>query len=361
MTSWGSQYPIAVDLTDGIRATALQMMPRRGGAKTRARMARAVTEDSAPGMSDADRLTFLRDVLRHRAFQGRGVALLPPLETILCYPLRVTTGKDESLEAAIVREARDALPVPIEEAVLDYVSVLPDPAGEKRTQLVLLAAVRKADIERYIQMVRQAGGLLEAVEPAASSLLRAHAACFSLGSKPTLLCHVGNTHTVVVVATRDGIGACRSVPWGTAGLRGKLADNLDLREKRRDADYLVRKHGVRHAVASDAAGNGTDAEAQHSATVAQLLVPLVDELAHELHTVAGYVRASAPGTVLGNAFLYGEGAQVHGLDGYLARELNVDVTVAHPGESAAKPEAEAAGGASYALAFGLGQRKVRWL
>jgi type IV pilus assembly protein PilM len=365
MSAWDSRHPIAVDLSDGACAAALQMAPRRGGLGVRAGLARVAAPGAAAGLSDNDRLAFLREALRHPGFSGRAVAMLPPMDAVLCYPLRVTTGKDEILEAAIVREAGDVLPMPIEEAVVDYVSVMPDPSGEKRTHLVLLAAIRKADVERYGQMVHQAGGVLEAIEPVASSLLRTHGSHAALASKPAMLCHIGKARTLVAVATRDGVAACRSFAWGTDNLRAKLVGNLDLPGKQRDADHLLRKHGVRYAVLAEGDGGATDAEARHSSTVAQLLVPLVDELAHELHTVAGYVRASASGTALGDSFLYGDGTRVCGLDGYLARELNVDVTAVEPKELTSLSEveagAESAGGVSYALAFGLGLRRVRWL
>jgi hypothetical protein len=114
MGTWDTRYPIAVDLSDGACAVALQMASRSGGPHVHAMLAREGRD--AGGMSDEDRLGFLRSVLASPAFRGRSVALLPPLDLVRTYPLRVTPGKDESLEAAIVREAASALHVPVEEA-----------------------------------------------------------------------------------------------------------------------------------------------------------------------------------------------------------------------------------------------------
>ena len=359
-----TRYPIAIDLSDGLSAVALQLAPRRGVPEVRASACRDAAAEAA-GMSKDDCVAFVRDVLRNPSFKRRSIALLPPPDKVFTYPLRVTPGKEEPLEAAIVREAGDVLDVPLEEAVLDYVSVQPDPSGEKRAKLVLLVAIRKVDAQHYMRMVGRGGGVLESIEPAASVLMRAHGAGAPLGATLDLLCHVGRSHTIVVVATRDGIAACRDVAWGTDGLRRKLADNLELPGKQRDADFLLRKHGVQHAVSADEPADGAEPGGQPSGTVAQLLAPLVDAFTHELHSILGYVRSSTPGVAFGDGFLYGDGARVSGLDRYLARELNLQVKVMNPTEgfglAGTSAPADPADGARYAMALGLGLRRVRWL
>jgi type IV pilus assembly protein PilM len=303
-------------------------------------------------------------VLRNRTFKGKSVALLPPLNTVLSYPLRVAVGKQETLEAAIVREAQGVLEFPLEEAIVDYASIRPDPAGEEGSHVVLLLVMRREDVERHLRLVKQAGGVLESVESVATALIRIHAVLAPLDANPVLLCSVGRTGSSVVVASREGIVAHRNLHWGTQGLAEKLVENLKLEGKQRDADFLLRKHGLLHAIPAQE-GAGERESRGTSGTVAQILAPLVDEFAHALHKITGYVRSLAANVVFGGAFLYGNGARVGGLSGYLEQELNMPVQVPDPRD---KIHLDAAGavpasteGGDCGLAMGLAMRRVRWL
>ena len=360
-----SRYPIAIDLSDGTEMCALQLAARRGAAVVRAAARREVRAGYGGAPVEEDVRAFVRDILRCRAFRGRAVALLPPAAIIRSYPLRVEIGKEETLETALVRHAASDLSLSVEEWILDYASVGPPGPAGKGTCSVLLVATRKEEVSRYLDLVKQAGGVLEAIDSAAAALVRVHALSVATAN-PILLCNVGRSCTALVVATRDSILAHRNVEWGTDRLSRKLVDNLGLGGKSRDADFLLRKHGLLHAVAVDGDSGSsvpTDAAAH---TVGQLLAPLADELVQALHNLAGYVRSGDQDVVMAGLFLYGHGARVNGLAAYVARELNVEARSMNPLERVGRQHAQAIPGladegAAYALALGLALRRVRWL
>lgn len=175
--SWNQRYPIAVDFSDGAAPTAVQFTTAHGVPAVRAGVRHEAATPSASNVSEDDQVAFVRSVVRNPLFKGRSIALLPPQQTILTYPLYVTLTKEEPLEAAIVREARDALDMPIEEAVLDYISVLPDPSEPDRARQILLVVMRRTDVQKQEEIISRAGGVLESMEPAVAALLRVHAAC----------------------------------------------------------------------------------------------------------------------------------------------------------------------------------------
>lgn len=365
MLKYANRYPIAIDLSDPGEARALQLTGRGSVPVVRAaaKLALGSTGDEAQGVErTAD---FIRDVLRSKTFRGKSVSLLAPPGVVLSYPLRVELGKGEDLEAAIVRESAKALGFPVDEGLLDYVSVADDPGEDKSTRHVLLVAARKQDVSRYLDLVRQAGGLVEVVDCTASALPRVHALTTPLTSKPALLCDLGCARSVIVVVDRDRMLAHRSVPWGTHDLIRKLVENLDLGGKERDADFLLRKHGLLQAIPAEDGAGGEVRDGETSGTVSQLLAPLADELVHELHNMTGYVRSRAPDVTFAGIFLYGDASRVMGLDRYLEREMNMTVKVVNPlekvGLSDARAIPNAVDGGGYALALGLGLRRVRWL
>ncbi len=358
------RHPVAIDLSCSQDVSALQMTSRRGVAVVSA-AARNTSEAEGPALSDADRTAFVRDVLGSPMFKGRSIALLPPLETVLSYPLRVEVGRQESLEEAIVREAGAVLSFPLEEAMLDYASVQPDPAGKRNVSHVLVVATPRANVEQHAAWVHEAGGVLEVVESAATALVRAHGAVAPLGPEPVLLCHVGRERSMIVVVSREGIVAHRNAHWGTNDLRLKLTENLELGNQQRDADFLLRHDGLSRMLSGRNDHAGPTAGGQTSVVVSQLLAPLADTFVHELHNTTGYVRSQMAEVTFGGIFLYGDGALVRGLGSYLAEGVGMTMQVVNPldkiGLSSARAVPDPNDGARYALVLGLAMRRVRWL
>ena len=77
-----------------------------------------------------------------------------------------------ALEAAVRLEAPDHIPMPMDEAVLDVqpLGVLDTPAGPR--QQVVVVAVRREMVERYLDAVRAAGLKVEGVDLSAFALVR---------------------------------------------------------------------------------------------------------------------------------------------------------------------------------------------
>jgi len=362
MVKYLERYPIAIDLSDVGSVHALQLTGSGSTPVIRA-TARQKCDVDATMLSEEDAAAFIRDVLRSRAFSGKSVALLPRLDAVLSYPLRVAPDNGEPLEAAIVREARGVLEIPIETAMLDYASVQPDPSGQENVHQVLVVAIRKDDVNCYQRLIREAGGFLEVVESVASALTRVHNLATPLGRKPVIICNIGRLQSTIVVAHSDGISAHRNANWGTDDLRRKLVANLELGNHTQDADFLLQKHGLCHAVTPDTAVEIPAGDI--SGTVSQLLAPMIGTFIHELHNMTGYIRSQIPSISFGGIFLYGEASHVAGLDRYLGREMNMEVRTMSPvtvdgrshGQAALKPT----DGDAFSLAMGLGLRRVRWL
>ncbi len=79
---------------------------------------------------------------------------------------------DKALEAAVRVEAPDHIPMPMDEAVLDFQRLgnVSTPAGP-RTQVVVVA-VRREMVERYIEAVSAAGLKVEGIDLSAFALVR---------------------------------------------------------------------------------------------------------------------------------------------------------------------------------------------
>jgi type IV pilus assembly protein PilM len=82
---------------------------------------------------------------------------------------------EKAIASAVKVEAPDHIPMPIDEAVLDYQSlgIVGTPAGP-RTRVVVVA-VRREMVERYAEAIRAAGLKIEGVDLSAFALVRAMA------------------------------------------------------------------------------------------------------------------------------------------------------------------------------------------
>jgi type IV pilus assembly protein PilM len=139
---------------------------------------------------------------------------------------------EKQLENAIRFRAQEALPIPLDEAVLDY-HVLGESVDEDGTsmQRVLLVVAYRELVERYVSACRKAGITLAGVDLEAFALLRSLAAPRQEGDvSDSALVAVAIGHDRSTFAVSDGriCEFTRVIEWGGATLSVAIARALDL-------------------------------------------------------------------------------------------------------------------------------------
>jgi type IV pilus assembly protein PilM len=139
---------------------------------------------------------------------------------------------EKQLENAIRFRAQEALPIPLDEAVLDY-HVLGESIDEDGTtmQRVLLVVAYRELVERYVSACRKAGITLAGVDLEAFALLRSLAAPRQDGDESdSALVAVSIGHDRSTFAVSDGriCEFTRVIEWGGATLSVAIARALDL-------------------------------------------------------------------------------------------------------------------------------------
>lgn len=140
---------------------------------------------------------------------------LPPLED------------EKALAAAVKVQAPDHIPMPMDEAILDWQSLgtVHTPAGQPRTRVVVVA-VRREMIDRLVAASREAGLKLEGIDLSAFGMVRALAA----GRKPegaVLYVSLGGL-TNVAVANASGCLFTRAAAGGLDAMVHTLAERRGL-------------------------------------------------------------------------------------------------------------------------------------
>jgi type IV pilus assembly protein PilM len=140
---------------------------------------------------------------------------LPPLED------------DKALAAAVKVQAPDHIPMPMDEAVIDWQSLgtVTDPSGRPKTRVVVVA-VRREMVDRIVGAAREAGLELDGIDLSAFGMVRA----LSGGSKrtgATLYVSVAGL-TNVAVANASGCLFTRAAAGGLDAMVATLAERRAL-------------------------------------------------------------------------------------------------------------------------------------
>jgi type IV pilus assembly protein PilM len=172
----------------------------------------------------------IREFWDSHSFKGKSITFGVSNQKVVVRLLDFPHMRPEDLQGAISFEAQDHIPMPLDEAVLDYVVLGP---REERADLdrVLVVAAQREMIARYTTAVRAGGLKPEGVDVKALSLTRSTLPDPFFGEDgAVLLLDVGAEITNLVVADRGNPVLTRFVPVGLGDFVAAVAELADLPE-----------------------------------------------------------------------------------------------------------------------------------
>lgn len=209
----------------------------------------------------------------------------------------------QHIREALPIRAQDLLPLPVEQAVLDFYPVEQVEGEAGPTIRGLLVAATKESVVANLNAVRRAGFKAADVDLIPFAAVRALPASQREGVK--LLVHVGATSTCVVVIDRGVPQFVRMLANGGHDLTNALIEQLGLPVER--ADEMKRRYGVR----PDPADPQSEFIARVNAEGARDIIQAARS------TVAFFQNTAQQGARVDGVVLSGGGSQLLGL----AREL----------------------------------------
>jgi type IV pilus assembly protein PilM len=259
---------------------------------------------------------------------------------------------EKQLENAIRFRAQEALPIPLDEAVLDY-HVLGESVDEDGTamQRVLLVVAYRELVERYVSACKKAGITLAGVDLEAFALLRALAAPRGEDDESdSALVAVSIGHDRSTFAVSDGriCEFTRVIEWGGATLSVAIARALDLAPS--EVEPLKRLVSLE----SPAVPEGVEAE-QYSLAV-DAVRRQVQAFARELVSSLQFYQHQPGSLGIGEIVITGGTAGLAGLASELQGLIGVRVRVGDPLARLKVPKKLAVDEelGSLAIAIGLG-------
>jgi type IV pilus assembly protein PilM len=263
---------------------------------------------------------------------------------------------EKQLANAIKFRAQETLPIPLEEAVLDWqlLSEWTDEETGQTVRRVLLVVAYRELVERYVLACKKAGISVAGIDLEAFAMLRALAEPPAADSAPAtgaqVVVNVGHDRSTFAVSDGRVCEFTRVLGWGGQNLSVAIARALDITP----SEATPIKH-VLSLVAQSAPPEGISPEALGAAREA--VTRELQSFARELVSSLRFYQ-NQPGSLgIGQLVLTGGSAHLPGFADELHRLIGVPVTVGDPLNRVAIPkkfrEPEYALG-SLTVAIGLG-------
>ena len=192
----------------------------------------------SPDQAETERRKMLQLFVERNGVRGESAVVGIPGSQLLAKLVSVPRGAGKKMESLVEYEARQQIPVPLEELVWDYAEM--PAAGEANTLRLFLIACKKRFVEPWMRMVLDAGFKIEGLQ--AQPIALHHYANHFYGRKlqeheAILWFDMGHAETQVLMSGPRTLWF-RSLPVGSLDVTRALVRELQLSNE--DAEYLKR-------------------------------------------------------------------------------------------------------------------------
>jgi len=238
------------------------------------------------------------------------VASLPSFSAFTTL-IEVPPLSDEELKGSIAMHAKQYIPIPVEDAMLDWTRVgeRTDENGIKKTQIFLIS-IPNAVVRSTQSIFSYAGLSLEGLEIEGVGLARALSAS---KKDPVLIVDIGSRSTSIAIAQEGYLKFAGQTDFAGGSLTQVIANALSLSTRR--AEDLKRRRGLL----------GDSPEQQLST----IIEPIIDVIINE-SVRAKQNYESTYGSKVKEVVVSGGGANLPGLSKYMSSALNMPVSKAQP-------------------------------
>jgi len=319
----------------GLKIGASQLAAARVSNNGSAELLQVAREPLAAGivvggeLRDPDALAeALKDFFAKHSLPKKGVRLGIANNRIGVRTFEIAGIEDQKQLANAIRfRAQETLPIPIDEAVLDY-QVLGEGVGEdgQPTKRVLLVVAYRELIDRYVDACKKAGITLAGIDLEAFALLRAlQAPQEGVGTDATaalVVVAIGHERSTFAVSDGRVCEFTRVLEWGGSALNVTIARAIDAAPSEVEGAkraLALTDEMVPDGLTSDQAKNAREAMRRAIQTFARELVSSLQYYQNQ------------PGSLgIGEIVLTGGTAHLPGISGELERLIGVHVRVGDP-------------------------------
>lgn len=288
-----------------------------------------------------DRLSSaVKAVIKEAGIKNKNVIAAIPESVV---STRITTFKgvkEKELNQAVYWDAKQSLPVPIEEMHLSWMPLAVKKEDEE--YLILRVAATRKTIRTYTKVIEKAGLNPLALETEGIAIARMVG---HTGYKDTsLVLDFGSQTTDMSVVKDNKLLFSQSISTGSDALTRAIMNEFSLEYNQ--AEQYKRKYGI----------VPDQLEGKIYKSLEPLMKVIIGEVVRGTEFYKSKTGFAAPKTV----FLVGDGSLLPGLVSYLTKELDMDVSRTNPWQNIQMKEKDkellSNGASAYAVAVGLALR-----
>lgn len=281
----------------------------------------------------------LAEIIRESIKKVRGeklktnyvVASLPEEKAFL-QVIQMPRLPEEDLKSAVIYEAENYIPTPIEEVYLDY-QIVP-PVYDHLDHLdILIAALPKKTVDPYLSVLKLAGLRPKVLEIESLAIARALIKD-GITTQPILLIDLGATRTSFIIFSGQSLRFTTSIPVSSTSFSEIISKNLGVTLA--EAERLKIKHGLEEKVKIKIGEEKTELKRERG-RIFEALIPTLVDLVQQIKRYLDYYQAHAEhehlppdGKGVSKILLCGGGANLKGLCQLLSLELKIPVEIGNP-------------------------------
>ena len=254
----------------------------------------------------------LREFLFDNNFESKDVIASLPQSQVFVRTIKVPQMNKKDLDSFIKYESAQYIPLPLEEITLGY-DVMNLNLKEKDKISVLLVAAKRTIVQKYIDIVKNAGLKVRALEPVSLAMVR------SLGEgggahSAELIVEIGSKQTLIVLAYKGFVILTRDIPLGEETFTRDLAQKMDL-------DLVqAREYVTTYGLDRTKVGG----------KVYEALYPLFNKIIEEIKKSKVFFSTRNPMVKINKIIVSGEAALLPGLLVYMVNNFDAEVSLANP-------------------------------
>ncbi len=273
----------------------------------------------------------------------------------------------EDLRSAVIYEAENYIPMPIESMYLDFQVITPIQAQNHLDHLdVLVGAVPKDTVDPYLNCLKQAGLEPLALEVESLAISRALIKGGETTS-PVLIIDFGATRTSFIIFSGRALRFTSSISVSSENFTEIIAKNLGIPSD--EAEKLKRKYGLEEKIKMEIKKEDSAIKKERS-KIFEALVPALVDLNQQIkkhldyyHTHTSHEHLPNGNKEVSKIILCGGGANLKGLPEVLSQELNLPVEIGDPWANiptqGKKTIISHEAAVEYTTAFGLALRTMK--
>jgi len=275
----------------------------------------------------------ISEIIKGNNFHGREVVSRMPPSLVKIIPVKISMRDKETVEEALLREAKEYIPYPVEEAVIDYLPIADMAQIPEESKKILLVFARRRDVIDHLNIFKKIGLKVKAIDIGPNAINRAIGRFKDPSKKRIMVINIGYLNSFATILWDDMVLMDRQLCWGEHHILDMIISNLDMDTN--EARRVLYRYGIDWSSTprpfiEDSSGMMPDEDIPSH--IYDVVAPALEELNREIEKMLIYCTSEMKGAMIDQVYLIGSGSLSRHLNTYLQKTFGIDTRPFEPEE-----------------------------